>query len=170
MNGFPAPRADRNGDDFGGHWPWILAGRVAIHVIVGATVTAIVGALCVGAAGAATVCLLIGECILPNLGGIIGLVFGSFGGVAGALIFGIAGATAPPSRFLLPRRALLARVCGGQIGGTLLACSAYATLNIIQRHFGLNPTGDVDGVMFGAPALMICGAIAGALFRPGQRA
>lgn len=148
--------------------------RTGINLIVGALLTAIVGALCVGAAGAflgylldlrSTPATWDGGFIV--LGFIIGAAWGAWSGIVGALIFGIAASGAKPGRFFAPL-ALIKRVALGQTVGTLCALSSYLVFALAVAQFNGDPfIGTVEDnfelVMFGAPISMICGAIAGAI-------
>ena len=161
-------------------WAWFLAKRVAVHVIAGALATALVGALCVGAAGAVTGWILdlrstpaTWDDGFTLVGALLGLTWGAYSGVVGAIICGWAGLTAPPSRSLWPARALLRHPILGQVAGTGLASATFFAWELVQAQltgpaFGRGVERDVGWILFGAPALMLCGAIAGALIRPAK--
>lgn len=157
------------------NWIWFLLRRVVSHALAGALATAIVGALCIGGAGALTGFIwdLSSKSAGWNdgftlIGALIGVTWGSFSGIVGALICGWVGLSAPPSRAILPPRALLKPICAGQIAGTLLACATYfggvaAVAWQNGETFGRVVESSFGYIMFGTPALMIIGAIVGGL-------
>ena len=138
--------------------------------------TTLVGALSLGALGALTGYLLdfkgptyrIPEG-LTALGAQIGADLGAiYGGVAGTMIFAVSGLFGPPRRRWQPPRALLAAVLAGQILTILAVSSAFfgfenwrawssgdALRFCISEHLSI--------ITFAAPAVMVCGQIAGAL-------
>ena len=95
------------------------------------------------------------------------------GGLAGAVIFGVAAFQAPPDRFFAPLGALIGRVALGQVVATLAALICFGAIEAfriqVQGQSLLNvTTGSFNNVYlnatsFGAPIVMTCGAIAGAL-------
>lgn len=150
--------------------------RAGVNLIVGGIITAIVGALCVGTAGGFLGYLLDlrgtpatwdGGFIV--LGFIIGAAWGAWSGIVGAIIFGVAASKAKPGRFFAPL-ALIKRVALGQLLGTLGALSSYLVFALAVAQFNGDPfIGTVEDhlelAMFGAPITMVCGAIAGALWK-----
>lgn len=161
-----------------GLWKWFLLRRVVSHAVSGALASALVGALCVGAAGA--LCGWIMDLSsrpatwddgFKLVGFLLGATLGSYGGIVGALFCGWAGFAAPPNRALLPPRALLNRIALGQIAGTLLAGATFFLWALAQsqnsgQSFGHIVEAELLLIICAAPALMICGAIAGALCAP----
>ena len=193
-------------------WLATLAARVVCNALAGGVLVAMVGALCVGAAGAMVGALLDyryasfyvahpngftmspdvisgglgrlldfvswlfpnGITLWPDDAGVSLVVFSSagaglfVGGLVGATIFGVAAFKAPPGRFYAPIESLVGRVMLGQIAGTLGAISFFGALvafkMLTQGQSLLDSTdSDLNILFLGTPALMICGAIAGAL-------
>ena len=163
-------------------WGWFLLRRAGAHLIVGAGATAFVGAFCIGALGAGCGYVLdLGS--LPAswddgftlVGASLGASLGAWAGVVGALVCGRAGVVAPASRHILPPRALLQPVVLGQIAGTLVAGATFFLWEVLQAQntglsFGRTVEQDLHLIVWGAPALMLCGAVAGALVRAGGKA
>lgn len=159
-------------------WQWFLLRRIVSHFVLGALCAAIVGALCIGTAGGLCGWILdlrsqpaSWDDGFTVVGALLGATLGSYSGVVGAF-FGLwSGIAAPPSRSVLPPRALLQSLALGQIAGTLVACSTFFLWEVFQAQntglsFGRTVEQDIVLILWGAPALMICGAIVGALFRP----
>ena len=161
-----------------GHWMGLWLRRFAGHLVLGALATALVGALCVGTLGA--LCGWVMDLSsrpatwddgFRFAGFGLGITLGAFGGIVGALFCGWAGLVAPPNRALLPPRALLGRIALGQVAGTLLAGATFVLWVLVQsqntgQSFGRVLEDEVFLLLWAAPALMICGAIAGALCAP----
>ena len=154
------------------NWVAHLAGRIAANALVGAIAAAIVGALCVASAGFG---LGLGWSYNTRetafVGGYIGIVLGAASGaLAGLFIFGIAAARAGPGKTLQPLRALFKGVSLGQLAGTLSAATAFWAFEfvsglIFNQPWDYGASADVFWVLLGAPLLMMCGAIAGALWK-----
>ena len=159
-------------------YPWaaLAAKRIGAGIIVGAITTAIVGALCVGAAGALLGAILDirstpatwdGGFMGPGL--FLGLHLGAWSGIWGAIVGGVAAFGARPGALLAPL-SILKRVALGQLLATLGALSFYLILALVIAH--VNGRTFVAAVeenlvlaIFGGPILMNCGAIVGALFK-----
>ena len=158
--------------------PWAIkaAQRVGANLIIGALLTALVGALCVGTAGAIIGAIMDIRSTPPAwslgfsaAGADVGMTLGSWSGILGALIFGIAALTARPGRLFAPITAIK-RVALGQFLGTLGALSTYllAAAFIAQtrgQSFVVTVEDNALIILVGAPLMMLCGAIAGALWR-----
>ena len=155
-------------------WMRILASRVLANVIIGGLAFAFVGALCGGAAGSFLtfiVSIAVGEFGIGMAFGQLTMfdaVLGFASGIVGAFIFGVAAWRAKPSQLLTPFYELRRRVFLGQMTGTLLACVSFFSFVVIKMNLQNITLGDsigYDGIylLLGAPILMICGAIAGAL-------
>ena len=156
-------------------WLGPLASRVVSHGILGGLLTAIVGAVCVGAAGAAIGAILDvasapaqwdGGFMMP--GAFVGMSLGAWSGILGAIIYGIGAAKAGPGRCIREFTALCARVSLGQFVGTLSALTCYLAFAFVVSQIKTQPfIGTVEDnaelIVWGAPALMMCGALAGAL-------
>ena len=165
-------------------WTAALAARVMGNALAGGVLVGIVGAISLRAAGYVLARLfivlyqpfsgqnLIDATLLTSTGaGLFG------GGLAGAIIFGIAAFKAAPGRFSEPLRAIIGRVVLGQIVGTVGALSFFFAVGLAMFRFptlrqSLIDYGDWEWIQYGAPILMICGAIAGALSKraPAQSA
>ena len=160
------------------HHPWAAkaAKRIGANLVVGALLTALMGALCVGAAGAVIGGIMDIRSTPPAwslgfsaAGASLGMTLGSWSGILGAVIFGIAALTAHPGRFFAPIIAIK-RVALGQFLGTLGALSTYllAAMFIAQTRGQLFVATVEDNaviILIGAPLMMLCGAIAGALWK-----
>ncbi len=154
------------------HWAAKIAGRVMANAIVGSVIVALIGALCVGAAGALMGWLLDIRSTPPSWdsgflfpGAWLGAYLGSYSGLVGAVAAGVAAFD-----FKVPLRALLSRIALGQLLGTLGAVSSYLLLALAIAWTQSQPfTGTVEDnlelIIWGAPAAMIGGAIAGALWK-----
>ena len=163
-------------------WQFVLVGRVLANALFGGVLAATVGTIGLGASGASQDWL--GNSVFPfpaNSPGRydlfnVSVLFGiSVGLILGALIFGIAAGKSAPGRLFAPLKELAWRVSLGQLVGIAGAASSFyafeavkATLN--NESFAYSASLDMAGLLFGAPVLMICGAIAGALSkRPDTR-
>ncbi len=159
------------------HWFTRVAGRVLSSAIIGGVVSAIVGALCVGAAGALFGWLLDirstpaswdSGFLFP--GAWVGMSLGAWSGFVGLIAAGLVAFDMPSRHSFAPLRALLGRVAIGQLLGTLGAISSYLLLAwAIAQTQGQPFVGTVednlDLIIWAAPAAMIGGAIAGALWK-----
>ena len=158
------------------NWAAKAARSIAANLVVGAIITAIVGALCVGAAGAllggimdirSTPASWDGGFLGPGL--FLGLYLGAWSGILGAMFGGVAALTArADARFA--SLAILKRVALGQLLGTLAALSSYLIFALAIAQLNAQPfVGTVEDnlelAIFGVPILMNCGAIAGALWQ-----
>lgn len=160
------------------HQPWAAkaAMRIGANIIVGAMLTAIVGALCVGAAGA-----LLGGIVdirsTPSsrddgflaIGLCFGLFLGTWSGILGAVIGGVAALTARPGRLFAPLT-IIKRVALGQLFRTLGALSSYLVFALVMAQLNAQPfiwavEESLFWALIGVPILMNCGAIAGALWK-----
>ena len=161
---------------FSQNWVFGAAKRIGANVIIGAILTAIVGAGCVGAAGA-----LLGAILdirstpatwdggFLGLGLFLGFYLGAWSGIFGALVGGVAASSAPTNRTFAPL-AIFKRVALGQLLGTLAALSSYLILALAIAQFNGDPfVGTVEDnlelAIYAVPVLMNCGAIAGALWK-----
>ena len=152
----------------------IFVSRVLVNAFVGGVATAIVGALCGGAVGSLVtfvVSLLTGEFGVGMIYGkltIFGATLGLVSGIVGPFIFAVAAWRVVPSRFLMPFHKLKWRVFTGQALATLLACASFAVFGILKSNlqnmaFADQIKNEGHFLLVGAPFLMICGAIFGAL-------
>ena len=154
-----------------------LMARAALHTLCGGILAALLGAACIAIAGALTGAFLdIGgtpadwqQGLIP-FGCFLGLYLGAWsGGLTGALIYALNAFLGAPGPRLLPRRPLVQAVSLGQIAATIGVCTSFfgaellfsllthqAFSDLIDRH--------LMWIVCGAPALMVCGAIAGALW------
>ncbi|MBW3635800.1 MAG: hypothetical protein KY445_04940 [Armatimonadetes bacterium] len=155
-------------------WMWVLLGRVVSYAVLGALATAFFGALLMAVSGAVVGGIidwsrrpLAGEMVF--LGALFGADFGAQGGgIAGLIAFGILGFRSATRRSFLPPKAFLVSVVVGMSAATLAVMTSYfvgcALLwLVIGGTFVSFVNGGVFFIMFGAPAMMMCGAIAGAL-------
>ena len=155
-------------------WMRILAIRVLANAVVGGFWFAFVGACCCGAAGAFLTFLIsvsVGEFGIGMAFGKLTVVDATLGfasGIMGAFIFAIAAWRTTPGHLLSPFYELKLRVFLGQVLGTFLVCISFFSFVFIKmklQNINLAYSTGYDGVylLFGAPILMICGAIAAAL-------
>ena len=159
--------------------PWAAraAQRIGANIVVGAIVTAIVGALCVATAGALFGWMLDIRSTPPSWdsgflfpGAWLGAYLGSFSGIVGALAAAVAALGGKPDDSVGPPRALLRNLAMGQLFGTLGAVSSYLLFAFGVAQWNGDPfIGTVEDnlelIIWGAPALMISGAILGALWK-----
>lgn len=159
-------------------WKAALLKSVVLNSFAGALLAAIVGAFCGLAVTQIIVWLDEGASValkMPtdlNLGLIIrSSMIGGFALLAGllsALIFIVVTVRAQPGQTFAPLQSLVGRVLLGQIVGTIGFCSLFLSVEF-ARSIGANPPfytlamDDLLWLLFGAPVLMLCGAIAGAL-------
>ena len=157
-------------------WMTKLAGRVLANAIIGGMAFALVGAFCVGLSGG-----FVGTAL--DYGGLLGAQgengfgfpcafagaeTGALSGIIGAVLFAIATIRAMPGRILAPLNALIGHITWGQIFGTASAFTSFMAFELVKtliNHQGLAPNifDDLVWILYGAPLLMICGAIAAAL-------
>ena len=151
-------------------WAW----RVLANALVGGFATAMVGALCGGAVGSFitfVISLLLGEFGIDMIFGkltVFGATLGLASGIVGLFIFAIAAWRATPNHFLMPFRELKRRVFLGQALATLLVCASFVVFEFLKSNlqnisFAAQLINEGHYLLVGAPILMICGAIAGAL-------
>ena len=149
----------------------IWLGRALANALAGGLAFALVGAFCGGGA-VFTVALF--EAGAPGQGSFIGVpigvVVGAMCGVAGIFIHLFPALRAESGEFWQPFFDLTARVAFGQFWGTVSACTAYLTFEFIfSRIRGIPFSSGIseDMLIFAviAPTLMICGAIASAIFK-----
>ncbi len=152
---------------------WILLRRVVSYAVLGGLATAFVGALLIAASGAVVGWILnwsarpLGETVV--LGAIFGAFFGGQGGgIAGLIAFGILGFRSATRSSFLPPKACLVPVLIGMGAATLAVMTSYfagcALLWLVRGGTFVSFVDDsVFYILFAAPAVMVCGAIAGAL-------
>lgn len=160
------------------NWVAKFAGRVLVSALIGGFFTAIVGALCGATAGALFGWILDirstppswdGEFLLP--GAWLVAYLGSFSGFVGLFAGAVAAFDGKPASSIVPR-ALLRNLALGQLFGTGGAVSSYLlfAVAVAVAQFSGDPfvgivEDNLELVIWGAPILMICGAVAGAIFR-----
>ncbi|PQV63005.1 hypothetical protein B1R32_11747 [Abditibacterium utsteinense] len=160
-----------------GNWMGILAARVVCYTLCGGLSAALVGAFCIAIAGALTGAILDIQGTPANweqgfipAGFFVGATLGGIGGgVAGALIFALLGFLNLPERHFLPHRSTFISIWSGQICGTLGVCFSFFVIAAMAAAFlGKSFPALVDAhliwILFGAPTLMVCGEIAGAIW------
>ena len=161
------------------HHNWLAraALRIGAHLVLGAASAAIVGALCIGAAGALIGGIMDIRSTPPSwsngfgfVGAWLGLYLGAFGGLVGALSASVVAFDSKSRTSFAPLRAMLARVALGQLLGTVGALSCYFVWVLFLMQTRLQPfvgtvEDNVEFILWGAPLTMICGAIAGALWK-----
>ena len=163
-------------------WKAEILKRVVLNSFAGAFLATLVGALCGLATtqiigwldSGATAALKMSPDL--NLGALImnSMVagYGWIGGLVGAIIFMVATVRAKPAQILAPFQSLIGRVMLGQIVGTIGFCSLFLSVEaarafLSKQSFYTLAMDNLLWLMIGAPALMICGAIAGALSQRG---
>ena len=149
-----------------------IANRVLLNALIGGLAFAIIGAVCGGAVGATLgfihdKILGYGHSYL-RLYAQGGVMVGVLSGVFGAMICGTFAFYEKPERATNLLIALIGRVAVGQVLGVLGATTAFFAYELVRRQFVDERlifliTGDEQFLLLGAPALMICGAIAAAL-------
>ena len=159
------------------HWIFRVLGRVLTNAIVGGVVAAIAGALCVATAGAFFGWIMDLRSTPPSWdsgflfpGAWVGARLGVWSGFIGAIVGGVAALGDNSTRPLEKLRALLNRVALGQLLATLGAVSSYLLLALVIAQIKGDPfTGTVEDnlelAIYGVPVSMVCGAIAGALWK-----
>ena len=145
-------------------------GRTLANALAGGLAFAVVGLFCGGGAG-----FIFGITSNGSLSDGYGIAFygvivGIICGVAGILIHFVGAACSRPDPFWQPFFDLTARVTWGQLCGTVLAITSFLIFEFIDARvkrasFGTTLREDAIFFCFFAPALMICGAIAGALWK-----
>ena len=105
----------------------------------------------------------------PHIGANVGIGGGFWlGFFIGLALFSIAAARTAPGRTFEPLRALFGRVALGMLAGALGFCSLFLAVEWARAWAQSQPLHmvavfDSTWLFLGTPALMICGAIAGAL-------
>lgn len=158
-------------------WIGILAARVASHALAGGLGAAGVGAICIALAGALTGAVIDVQGMpshwdagMVPAGFFVGAVLGGIGGgVAGMIAFALLGFLRVPDRHFLPRRATFLAIWSGQICGTLGICFTFflfaaMAAPVAGKSFSASVDTYLMWIMFGAPAAMIIGEIAGAVW------
>lgn len=166
-----------NGNSSSNRWMWVVLGRVASYAILGAVATALVGALLIAASGALVGAILDASGSSPGVGVLmafwgaaVGAVYGAkAGGVAGGILFGIVGFRSSARRSFLPPKSLLFPVIIGMSAATLgimtsffAGCAGFALAR--GGAFASFVTEGLIFIVFAAPAVMVCGEIAGAIW------
>ncbi len=160
-----------------GRWIGRILARTLLHALGGGVLAALVGALCTALAGALTGAIVdIGgtphrwdQGLIP-IGTYFGVVLGGAGGaIVGVVIYAFQGLLRAPDRRLLPTKAALRQVSLGQIGATIGVCAAFFCFEMLfslsqNQSFSRCVDRHLFWIMFGAPALMMCGAVGGALW------
>ncbi len=158
---------------------WIakFVGRVLASAFIGGFFVAIMGALSVATAGALFGFILDIRSTPPRWdsgflfpGAWLGANLGSYSGFVGALAGAVAAFDGKPESSIVPSRALLRNLALGQLFGMLGAVSSYLLFAFVIAQFSGAPlVGTVEDnlelAIYGVPILMICGAIAGALWK-----
>ena len=148
----------------------IWSGRVVANAIAGGLAFSIIGALC----GALTGFVLgfAWEGSSDSAFGVayFGALVGAASGVVGLVIHLLAALPAPPGEFWKPFFDLTARVSWGQMWGTFLAITSFFAFELadsLVHNVSFAKTSQQDGIfiILFAPALMILGAVAGAIFK-----
>ncbi len=159
------------------HWFFRVFGRVLTGALFGGVVTAITGALCVATAGALLGWMMDLRSTPPSWdngfilpGAFAGVYLGVWSGLIGAIVGAVAALGDNSTRPLATLRALLSRVALGQLLATLGAVSSYLLLALVIAQIKGDPfTGTVEDnlelAIYGVPITMVCGAIAGALWK-----
>ena len=151
---------------------WMAKLAPIANAVVGGFWFAFVGACC-GGFGGATMEVLFDISSGGNLVGLViifGIGYGFASGVMGAFIYAVAAARSQPGQLCQPFHDLQRAVTMGQCVGELGACTSFLAFELLKAEaqnipFGVGISRDIGYFFFGAPALMICGAIAGALFK-----
>ena len=165
------------------YWQSVLVGRIACNAMVGGLLAGMTATISGGVAGAiwdwanagANVALKIRPMpgISPPSGVMTGLLNGLVvGTLISALVFAVITARAQPGRLFEPTRAFLARVAIGLNAGALGFCSLFLLIEwartaLSGQSFYVQAIIDSGWLFWGTAALMVCGAIAGALSKRG---
>ena len=149
----------------------IWLSRVLANALAGGLAFALVGAFCGG--GAVFIISLfesnaLGEGAFAGIP--IGAGVGFMCGIAGIFIYLFPAVYAEPGEFWEPFLDLTARVAFGQFWGTLGACTAYLAFELIYspirgNRFSAGVSEDLLLFAFGAPLIMIFGAITAAILK-----
>ena len=147
----------------------IWLGRALANALAGGLAFAIVGAFCGALTGFVT------EVAAKDLEyafavAAYGAMVGAICGVVGVFIHFIVAATARPEKPWRGFVRLTARIAIGQLLGTLGIITAFLAFNLISSQinnesFSRAVNENWVFIMYSAPALMIIGAIAGAVFK-----
>lgn len=164
------------------NWIGILTARVLCYALCGGLGAALTGAICIALAGAATGAIIDIQGTPPHwnqgfvpAGFFVGATLGGIGGgVTGVVVFALLGFLRVPDRRFLPRRATFIAIWSGQIGGTLGVCLSFFLLlamasTLAGKSFPALVDTHLMWILFGAPALMVCGEIAGAIWSFNRR-
>ena len=152
-------------------WTMLLLGRVLANALLGGLLCAIFGAFGCAIVGQLAEIIFSFE-LSKNADGIHALSFGFIGFVAGltfgTLIFATHAFRAPPGHLFEPFCGIVAGVLCGQFVGALAFSSSFYLIEfaralLTKRFIASLLLEDLIFAYVGAPALMICGAIAGAL-------
>ena len=157
-------------------WMAKLACRILVNALIGGTTFAFVGAFCIGATGGLIGTILDYAGMLGAreeggfgfLGAFVGAKLGFLSGTIGVIILIITTIHAMPGRLLKPFNIIIGRLILGQILGTMGAFTSFMVFELAKtlvmgRGLAQNINDDLTWILLGAPASMICGAIAGAL-------
>ena len=152
-------------------WFVVFLGRIVANTLAGALAFAVVGAFCGG--GAVFIISLfesnaLGEGAFAGIP--IGAGVGFMCGIAGIFIHLFPAIYAEPGESWKPFLDLTARVAFGQFWGTLGACTAYFVFELIYspmrgNGFSAGVSEDLLFFAFGAPLIMIFGAITAAVLK-----
>ena len=149
----------------------IWLGRVVANALAGGLAFAIVGAFCGGGAVFVLSLFEVGALGEGSFIGVpIGAIVGFVCGIAGLFIHLFSALKAEPGEFWQPFFDLTAPVSFGQFWGTVGACTAYLAFELLaalirDTSFSAGVSEDMLLFAFGAPTIMICGAIAAAIFK-----
>lgn len=148
----------------------IWLGRVLANALAGGLAFAVVGAFCGGITG-----FILGFAWSGSMGDAFGGVYGgALVGVAcgsvGFVIHLLPALPAPPGEFWQPFYDLTPRVAWGQFWGTILAITSFFAFEWVYAlihnvSFAKTFQGNEIFIALVAPALMILGAIAAAIFK-----
>ena len=159
------------------HWIFRVFERVLTNAILGGVVAAVTGALCVATAGAFFGWMMDIRSTPPSWdsgflfpGAWVGARLGVWSGLIGALAGAVAAWGDNSTRPMATLRALLNRVALGQLLATLGAVSSYLLLALVIAQLNAQPFIDtvednLELAIIGVPITMICGAIAGAIWK-----
>ena len=145
--------------------------QIIANTLMGGLAFAVVGAIC--GAGAVIIVSLFDFGALGEgafIGVPIGAIVGFTCGIAGIFIHLFCSLRAEPDDFWRPFLELTARVACGQFWGTLSACTAYLVFELIYstirgNGFSAGVSEDLLFFAFGAPLIMIFGAIIAAVLK-----
>lgn len=155
---------------------WVVLGRVASYAILGAVATAIAGALLIAASGALVGAILDAHSRSPSgermtfWGAAFGAVFGGGGGgIVGIFLLGNIGFLSAARRSFLPPKSILRAVIIGMSAATLAVMTSFFVFCAILPwlrggSFAAFVEEGVFFILYAAPAVMVCGEIAGAIW------